>query len=190
MQTAGDVRRRDHDAETFTAFIAIRLKVALLFPVLVKRLFDILWVICFSIISGCRIQVETSHAVGFIAFARQLFQRIFIRNEVYHFCESGGKICKACSQTNQYIARGCCCVFAAERSPPAHRRAVLLPLNYAEQSFLPDAPTGGFIQPVSLLSSSQAMSTRLPLRQRSAAISHTSCSTALKPSTVVSLSRR
>ena len=46
MQTAGDVRRRDHDAETFLAFIAIRLKVALLFPVLVKRLFDILWVIC------------------------------------------------------------------------------------------------------------------------------------------------
>ena len=46
MQTAGDVRRRDHDAETFLAFIAIRLKVALLFPVLVKRLFDILWVVC------------------------------------------------------------------------------------------------------------------------------------------------
>lgn len=46
MQTAGDVWRRDHDAEAFLAFITIRLKVALLLPVLVKRLFDILWVIC------------------------------------------------------------------------------------------------------------------------------------------------
>ncbi len=35
MQTAGDVRRRDHDAEAFLAFVAIGFKVALLFPVLV-----------------------------------------------------------------------------------------------------------------------------------------------------------
>ena len=46
MQTAGDVRRRDHDAETFLAFVAIGFEIALLFPVLVKRLFDILWVVC------------------------------------------------------------------------------------------------------------------------------------------------
>ncbi|ENZ84189.1 hypothetical protein D088_330002 [Salmonella enterica subsp. houtenae serovar 16:z4,z32:-- str. RKS3027] len=46
MQTAGDVRRRDHDAETLLAFIAIRFEIALLFPVLVKRLFDILGIIC------------------------------------------------------------------------------------------------------------------------------------------------
>ncbi|MNU84322.1 hypothetical protein D3C71_740410 [compost metagenome] len=46
MQTAGDVRRRDHDAEGLFAFIAIRLEIALLFPVLVKRLFDISWVVC------------------------------------------------------------------------------------------------------------------------------------------------
>ena len=46
MQTAGDVRRRDHDAEGLFAFIAVRLEIALLFPVLVKRLFDIAWVIC------------------------------------------------------------------------------------------------------------------------------------------------
>ena len=46
MQTAGDVRRRDHDAEGLFAFVAVRLEIALLFPVLVKRLFDIAWVIC------------------------------------------------------------------------------------------------------------------------------------------------
>ena len=46
MQTAGDVRRRDHDAEALLAFITIRFEIALLFPVLVKRLFDILWVVC------------------------------------------------------------------------------------------------------------------------------------------------
>ena len=46
MQTAGDVRRRDHDAEGLFAFIAVRFEIALLFPVLVKRLFDILWVVC------------------------------------------------------------------------------------------------------------------------------------------------
>ncbi|MNT34639.1 hypothetical protein D3C72_1706330 [compost metagenome] len=46
MQTAGDVRRRDHDAEGLFAFIAVRLEIALLFPVLVKRLFDISWVVC------------------------------------------------------------------------------------------------------------------------------------------------
>ena len=46
MQTAGDVRRRDHDAEGLFAFIAVRLEIALLFPVLVKRLFDILGVVC------------------------------------------------------------------------------------------------------------------------------------------------
>ncbi len=46
MQTAGDVRRRDHDAEGLFAFVAVRLEIALLFPVLVKRLFDILGVIC------------------------------------------------------------------------------------------------------------------------------------------------
>ena len=50
MQTAGDVRRRDHDAEGLFAFIAVRFEIALLFPVLVKRLFDIL-VVCLSIIS-------------------------------------------------------------------------------------------------------------------------------------------
>lgn len=94
MQTAGDVRRRDHDAEGLFAFIAVRLEIALLFPVLVKRLFDILGLYVFPLFPCCRVQVETSHAVRFIAFARQLFQRIFIRDEVYHFCESGGKICK------------------------------------------------------------------------------------------------
>jgi hypothetical protein len=41
MQTAGDVWRWDHDAEGLFAFIAVRLEIALLFPVLVKRLFDI-----------------------------------------------------------------------------------------------------------------------------------------------------
>ena len=46
MQTAGHVRRRDHDAEALLALIAIRFEVALLLPVLVKRLFDILGVIC------------------------------------------------------------------------------------------------------------------------------------------------
>ena len=50
MQTAGDVRRRDHD-ETFLAFVAIGFEIALLFPVLVKRLFDILGLYVFSIIS-------------------------------------------------------------------------------------------------------------------------------------------
>jgi hypothetical protein len=51
VQTAGDVRRRDHDAEAFLAFIAIRFEVALLFPMLVKRLFDLLGLYVFSIIS-------------------------------------------------------------------------------------------------------------------------------------------
>ena len=46
MQTAGDVRRRDHDAEALLAFITIRFEIALLFPMLVERLFDILWVVC------------------------------------------------------------------------------------------------------------------------------------------------
>ncbi len=46
MQAAGDVRRRDHDAKAFLAGVAIRFKVALLFPVLVERLLDILRVIC------------------------------------------------------------------------------------------------------------------------------------------------
>ncbi|CCK17248.1 hypothetical protein BN136_3258 [Cronobacter universalis NCTC 9529] len=46
MQTAGDVRRRDHDAEAFLALVAVGFEIALLLPVLVKRLFDILGVIC------------------------------------------------------------------------------------------------------------------------------------------------
>ncbi len=83
------------------AFIAIRFEIALLFPVLVKRLFDILGgYMSFPLFPGCRIQVKTSHAVGFVAFARQLFQSFFVRDEVYHFCESGGKICKACTQAD------------------------------------------------------------------------------------------
>ncbi|SUH40053.1 Uncharacterised protein [Salmonella enterica subsp. enterica] len=101
MQTAGDVRRRDHDAEGLFAFVAVRLEIALLFPVLVKRLFDILGVIClFHYFQVAVFRLKTSHAVGFVAFARQLFQSFFVRDEVYHFCESGGKICKACTQAD------------------------------------------------------------------------------------------
>ncbi|STP53241.1 Uncharacterised protein [Escherichia coli] len=144
----------------------------------------------FPLFPGCRIQVETSHAVGFIAFARQLFQRIFIRNEVYHFCESGGKICKACSQTNQYIRAGLLLRFCGQAISTGAPPRGPSPAKYAEQSFLPDAPTGLHPAGKPAFHLHRPMSTRLPLRQRSAAISHTSCSTALKPSTVVSLSRR
>ncbi len=52
MQTAGDVRRRDHDAEGLFAFVAVRLEIALLFPVLVKRLFDILGLYVFPLFRG------------------------------------------------------------------------------------------------------------------------------------------
>lgn len=45
MQAAGNVRRRDHDAETFLAGIAIRFEIALAFPVIVQLLFDLGWVI-------------------------------------------------------------------------------------------------------------------------------------------------
>ncbi len=99
VQAAGDVRRRDHDAEAFLAFVAVRLEIALLFPVLVQRLFDMFWVVCGVELAVClfhslsfsvswrrsRGQMEADAAVGFIAFARQLFQRVFVRDEVYHF---------------------------------------------------------------------------------------------------------
>ncbi|MNC09927.1 hypothetical protein D3C75_575610 [compost metagenome] len=112
MQAAGNVRRRDHDAEAFLAGIAIWLKVALLFPMLVKRLFDILRVICLFHCLLCRSrrgmsrrsQVETSNAIGFVAIAGQLFLSVFVRYEVYHFMESGGKICELRQQANQHIA--------------------------------------------------------------------------------------
>ncbi len=57
VQATGDVRRRDHDAKAFLAGIAIRFEVALLFPMLVKRLLDILRVICLFhfcyVVCGC-----------------------------------------------------------------------------------------------------------------------------------------
>jgi hypothetical protein len=46
MQATGDVRRRDHDGKAFFTGITMGLEVALFFPVLVKRLLDVLRVIC------------------------------------------------------------------------------------------------------------------------------------------------
>ena len=46
VQAAGDVRRRDHDGKAFFTGITMWLEIALLFPVLVKRLLDVLRVIC------------------------------------------------------------------------------------------------------------------------------------------------
>ncbi|MNE93517.1 hypothetical protein D3C80_1913760 [compost metagenome] len=46
VQAAGHVRRRDHDGKAFFTGITMRLEIALLFPVLVKRLLDVLRVIC------------------------------------------------------------------------------------------------------------------------------------------------
>ena len=40
VQAAGDVRRRDHDAEGVFAGVAVGLEVTLGFPVLIERLFD------------------------------------------------------------------------------------------------------------------------------------------------------
>ncbi|CAH0325855.1 hypothetical protein SRABI106_04544 [Rahnella aquatilis] len=46
VQAAGDVRRRDHDGKAFFTGVTMWLEIALLFPVLVKRLLDVLRVIC------------------------------------------------------------------------------------------------------------------------------------------------
>lgn len=51
-----------------------------------------------------RSQVETSNAIRLIAITGQLFLGFFVRYEVYHFMESGGKICELWQQANQYIA--------------------------------------------------------------------------------------
>ncbi|MNE30330.1 hypothetical protein D3C80_1238380 [compost metagenome] len=46
VQAAGNVRRRDHDAEAFLAGITIWLEVTLVFPVIVQLLFDLFRVVC------------------------------------------------------------------------------------------------------------------------------------------------
>ena len=119
VQAAGDVRRRDHDAEAFLAGVAVRLEVTLILPMIVQLLFDLFWVVCGVELTVClfhslsysvswrrsRGQMEADAAIGLVTVARQLFQSVFVRNEVYHFMESGSKIGKLRQQGDQQIAR-------------------------------------------------------------------------------------
>ncbi|ADD75662.1 Hypothetical Protein PANA_0495 [Pantoea ananatis LMG 20103] len=52
----------------------------------------------------CRIQLEANAAIRFVAIARQLFESVFVRNEVYHFMESSSKICELRQQADQQVA--------------------------------------------------------------------------------------
>ncbi len=126
MQAAGHVRRRDHDAVAFFAGIAVWFEITLFLPMFIQRLLNFLRAVCF--IEGrlsfvdmrrcifhflfisiswrrCRGQVEADAAIRFISVARQLFQIFFIRHEVYHFMESGGKTCEFWQQADKQVAR-------------------------------------------------------------------------------------
>ena len=94
-------------------------EVTLILPVIVQLLFDLFWVVCGVELTVClfhslsysvswrrsRGQMEADAAIGLVTVARQLFQSVFVRNEVYHFMESGSKIGKLRQQGDQQVAR-------------------------------------------------------------------------------------
>ncbi len=124
-----------------------------------------------AIFQVARIQVETSHAVGFIAFARQLFQENLRKEQSTTPVKAVAKSAKLVRRLINIYRAGCCCVLRPA-SPPRTAARSATPAKYGTKSFLPDAPTG-LHQPVSLLFHLPSGDEHaLPLRQRSAAISH------------------
>ena len=122
--------------------------------------------------------MEADAAIGLVTVARQLFQSVFVRNEVYHFMESGSKIGKLRQQGDQQIARG----IAALAGPAQfHRRAVVRPFTgqVVRHEFMRLALPQRFVQPLGLLPLSQAISTRLPARKLLAATAQATASWAL-----------
>ncbi len=119
----------------------------------------------------CRIRVKTSQAVRFVAFARQLFQGFFVRDKVCHFCESGGKITQNLSGRLIRISRALLLRFCGQaistgappRGPSPDRLCGTKTLRRARLALQDESPA---------VASSQAIRTRLPARQRSAALVH------------------
>ena len=128
---------------------------------------------------GVAVFNETNAAIRFIAVTRQLFQGFFIRYEVYHFMETGSKICELRQQADQIARRTAASLWPA--SSTGAPRAGRVVRHKGVGRTLPQC----FIQPIGLLfifAGNQDALTVSP----AAGPNHTSASMALKSSLALS----